>query len=100
MARLIVLNETDESGWQQARPLMLNSDQIRSVEQHPTVNGLSDTVSRITLVNPVTPKYDEAEHRTVYVEHFVFEKIAEIEALVNGATINTDYAQRKHRTGN
>ena len=97
MGQLIVLNETDETGWQQARPLMINTDQIRSVEQLPTVNGLSDTVSRITLINPVTFQYGEVEQRTMHVEHIVFEKISEIETLANGVIIKTDYAERKRQ---
>ena len=78
----IRLNETDSVGLGEPRPLLLDVDEIRSVEHFQVVNALSDSVSRLTLKEAVTNFHgDDDEMYLAHVEFYVFETVNEIDRL-------------------
>ncbi|EJL6462633.1 hypothetical protein HPY09_19935 (plasmid) [Vibrio cholerae] len=92
----IILNETDSVGLGEARPLLLDVDEIRSVEQFQVVNALSNTVSRVTLKEATTNfNGDEDEMYLAHTEFYVFETVSEIDRLCKGEAVETKYSELK-----
>ncbi|WP_157733319.1 hypothetical protein [Vibrio anguillarum] len=92
----IILNETDSIGLGEARPLLLDVDEIRSVEQFQVVNALSNTVSRVTLKEATTSfNGDDDEMYLAHTEFYVFETVSEIDGLCKGETVVTKYSELK-----
>ena len=88
----IRLNETDEIGFNLPTPLLLDVDEIRSVERFSLVNGLSNTVSRVTLKGAITHSDDFDSEYLAFVTHIVFETVDDIHKLMNGERIEFDYS--------
>ncbi|AZS26367.1 hypothetical protein DYL72_15795 [Vibrio anguillarum] len=90
----IILNETDSIGLGEARPLLLDVDEIRSVEQFQVVNALSNTVSRVTL-KEATTSFNGDDEMLAHTEFYVFETVSEIDGLCKGETVVTKYSELK-----
>ncbi len=87
----LLLNETDEIGFAEPKSLLLGAEQIRSVESYRVLNGLSDTVSKITLKEPVTHfKGEDDVMYNDFIYYCVFETVNEIHQLIKGEKLERD----------
>ncbi len=92
----ICLNETDSIGLSEPRPLLLDVDEIRSVEHFQVVNALSNSISRVTLKQAITNfRGDEDDMYWDHVQFYVFETVREIDSLCKGEVIETKYSELK-----
>lgn len=97
----ILVNRTNDLGFDAPKELLIESSQIRTVEVFTTVNALSNSVSRITLRDPETYLSDEEDGElrliTEHQSFYVFETPSEIKNLCEGVTINIDYSKLTHK---
>lgn len=92
----ITLNETDNMGLGEPRPLLIDVNEIRSVECFHVSNALSDTISRVTLKTVATSFHgDDDEMYLAFTEFYVFETVGEIDRLCKGEVIETNYHELK-----
>ncbi|MBO0138602.1 MULTISPECIES: hypothetical protein [Vibrio] len=76
--------------------MLLDIDEIRSVEQFQVVNALSSTVSRVTLKEATTNfNGDNDEMFLAHTEFYVFETVSEIDRLCKGEAAGTKYSELK-----
>lgn len=78
----ILLNETGQFGSVKPTDLLIDYDEIRSVEAFSVRGRFAEQVSRITLKGTATCFYgDDDEMYQAYVEHFVLETPAKIKGM-------------------
>ncbi|MGI2228286.1 hypothetical protein [Shewanella frigidimarina] len=81
----VLLNVTDDLGLSSPTPILIDVNEIRSVESLKLINGRVEQISRITLKTPITHFLgDDDEMYSDFIYHYVFETVLDINKLING----------------
>ncbi|MBB1438564.1 helix-turn-helix transcriptional regulator [Shewanella sp. SG41-4] len=81
----VLLNVTDDLGLSSPTPILIDVNEIRSVESLKLINGRVEQISRITLKTPITHFLgDDDEMYSDFIYHYVFETVLDINKLISG----------------